>query len=74
MILTTNRVKDIDDAIKSRISVVLHYGSLGLDTRKTTWESFLKRAAAAVKGRAEYTPDDLDWLSRKEVNGRQVRR
>ena len=66
MILTTNRVKDIDDAIKSRISVALHYGPSGLDTRKTIWESFLKRAAAAAKGRAEYTPDDLECLSRKK--------
>jgi len=71
MILTTNRVKDIDDAIQSRISVVLYYGPLGLDTRKTIWESFLKKAATA-KGRAEYTSVDLDWLSKKEVNGRQV--
>ena len=73
MVLTTNRVKDIDDAIKSRISVALYYGPLGLDTRKTIWESFLKKAAAAAKGRAEYTAADLDWLSKKEVNGRQVR-
>ena len=72
MILTTNRVKDIDDAIQSRISVALHYGPLGLDTRKTIWESFLKKAATA-KGRAEYRPADLDWLSKKELNGRQVR-
>lgn len=72
MILATNRVKDIDDAIQSRISVALHYEPLGFSTRKTIWESFLKKAATA-KGRASYTPADLDWLSRKEVNGRQVR-
>ena len=72
MVLTTNRVKDIDDAIQSRISVALHYGPLGLDTRKTIWESFLKKAATA-KGRAEFAPLDIDWLSKKEVNGRQVR-
>ncbi|KAI9791932.1 MAG: hypothetical protein M1835_008168 [Candelina submexicana] len=72
MILTTNRVKDIDDAVQSRISVALHYGPLGLDTRKTIWESFLKKAATA-KGRAEYTSVDLDWLSSKEVNGRQIK-
>ncbi|MCJ1280370.1 hypothetical protein MMC21_008197 [Puttea exsequens] len=66
MILTTNRVKDIDNAIQSRISVALHYELLGLDTRKTIWESFLKEAATA-KGRAKYTSADLDWLSRKEV-------
>jgi len=35
MILTINRVKDIDDAIQSRISVALHYGPLRLNTRKT---------------------------------------
>lgn len=34
MILTTNRVKDIDNAIQSRISVALHYRPLRLDTRK----------------------------------------
>jgi SpoVK/Ycf46/Vps4 family AAA+-type ATPase len=72
MILTTNRVKDIDNAIQSRISVALHYEPLGFSTRKAVWESFLKKAATA-KGRANYTPVDLDWLSKKEVNGRQVR-
>jgi hypothetical protein len=36
------------------------------------WDSFLEKAATA-KGRAKYTPVDLDWLSKKEVNGRQVR-
>ena len=35
MILTTNRVKDIDVAIQSRISVGLQYGPLGFDRRKT---------------------------------------
>jgi len=72
MVLTNNRVKDIDDAIQSRISVALQYGSLGLATRKTIWESFLKKVATA-SGPAEYTTADLDWLSEKEVNGRQVR-
>lgn len=71
MILTTNRVKDIDDAIQNRISVELHYGPLGLDTRKTIWESFLKKTVRA-KGGAKYTSADLDWLSRKELNGRPV--
>lgn len=72
MILTTNRVKDIDDAIQSRISVALHYGSLEFGTRKKIWGSYLKKAATA-KGRVECTSTDLDWLSKKELNGRQVR-
>jgi hypothetical protein len=57
MVLMTNPVKDIDDAIQSRISVALNYGPLRLDTRKTLWESFLKNATTA-KGRAEYTTVD----------------
>ena len=65
MILPTNHVKDIEDAIQSTISVALR-----LDTRKTLWESFLKNAATA-KGLTEYTAVGLDWQSEKEVN-RQV--
>ncbi len=64
MIPTTNRVKDIDNANQSRISVALHHGPLGFGARKTIWESFLKKAATA-EGRANYTPADLDRLSEK---------
>ena len=71
MVLMINHTKNINDAVQSRISVALHYGPLGLDMRKTIWESFLKKVAT-IKGRAEYTTADLDWLSEKEVNGRQV--
>ena len=71
IILTTNRVKDIDDTVQSRISVALHYAPLGPEKRKPIWESYLKKAVTA-KGRAEYTSVDRDWLSSKEVNGRQV--
>lgn len=72
MFLTTNRVQDFDDAIQSRISVALRYTPLGFDTRKTIWENFLKKAATA-KGRAIYTSGDLDRLTKRKVNGRQVR-
>jgi hypothetical protein len=41
--LTTNRVKEIDDAIASRIHLPLKYKSLGLDTRRGIWKSFLKK-------------------------------
>ena len=69
MFLTTNRIRDIDYAILNRVSVALHYESLGLDTRKTIWESYLKKVAIA-RGRAEYISADLDWLLQYEVNGR----
>ncbi len=71
MFLTTNRVKQIDDAIASGIHLPLKYKSLGLDARKSTWESFL-REAIAEKGEACYNRKDLEFLPRKGLNGRQM--
>lgn len=71
MFLTTNRVKDFDVAFHSRISVALCYGPLGFDTRRTIWEIFLKKEAAVNK-RAKFTSNELDWLAKRESNGRQV--
>lgn len=71
MFLTTNRVGDFDEAILSRISVALKYGPLGQDTRRCLWEEFLMRGSTR-KGEAKYTPQDLDWLASKPLNGRQV--
>ncbi len=72
MFLTTNRVRDFDDAIQSRITLAVRYDPLSLDTRKQVWVSFLKKAVTA-NGAAKYDPKDLDGLARKDLNGRQVR-
>lgn len=71
MFLTTNRIKEIDDAFQSRISVALSYTALGFDTRKTVWSQFLKKVALTKRGTV-CTPGDLDWLAKREGNGRQV--
>ncbi len=71
MFLTTNRVKQIDDAIASRIHLPLKYESLGLAARRGIWESFLKKAVTK-KGGACYSRKDLDFLAKKDLNGRQV--
>lgn len=71
MFLTTNRVKEIDDAIASRIHLPLKYKALGPDARTVIWESFLGKAVTD-KGAACYNRKDLDFLTRKELNGRQV--
>jgi hypothetical protein len=70
MFLTTNRIRDFDDAIQCRISVALCYSPLGPKTRRVIWSDFMKEAAS-TKTRAKYT-EDLDWLAQKELNGRQV--
>ena len=68
MFLTTNRVKDFDDAIQSRISVALHYPSLGPDTRKTIWGNLLKKGTTS-KGPANLTAEDLDCVMERNTYG-----
>ena len=71
MFLTTNRVKDFDDAVQSRISVALCYPPLRRDTRRKVWENFLEKIADTKIG-AEYTSKDIDRLAERQLNGRQV--
>ena len=71
MFLTINRVKDFDDAIQSRITQAFTYGALSFTTRRTVWERFLKKATT-VYGPAAYKPDDLNSLTWRSLNGRQV--
>ena len=72
MFLTTNRVRDFDDAIQSRITLALRYEPLSLATRKQIWVSFLKKAVT-VNGVAKVDQKGLDRLAGKDINGRQVR-
>ncbi|KAL9126352.1 MAG: hypothetical protein Q9217_004582 [Psora testacea] len=72
MFLTTNRVRDFDGAIQSRITLALRYEPLSLATRKQVWVSFLKKAVT-VNGEAKVDQKGLDQLAGKDINGRQVR-
>jgi hypothetical protein len=71
MLLTTNRVRDFDDAIQSRIHLALRYDQLGFDTRRGIWNTFLQNAITAG-GKADYSDENLDDLANHELNGRQV--
>jgi hypothetical protein len=71
MLLTTNRVTEFDDAVQSRIHIGLAYSPLGLDTRKSIWENFLKKPNG--QGRVVSFPDTrLQDLAERKLNGRQV--
>ena len=69
--LTTNRVRDFDDAIQSRVTLAMRYDPLSVSTRKQVWTSFLEKAIT-VNGAAECDPKDVDLLAEKDLNGRQV--
>ena len=69
MFLTTNRVRDFDDAIQSRITLAVKYEALSLATRKQVWVSFLEKAVT-VNGAAKFNQKELDQLAGKDLNGR----
>ncbi|KAL5349005.1 hypothetical protein ACLOAV_006431 [Pseudogymnoascus australis] len=71
MLLTTNRVRDFDEAVQSRIHVGIKYNPLGVDTRKSIWRSFLEKAKTE-QGAAAYSDKQLNVLAKRSLNGRQA--
>ena len=71
MLLTTNRVRDFDDAIRSRVHLALRYDPLGVDTRRGLWNSFLE-TTVTTGGVAVYSAEELDDLAKHTLNGREV--
>jgi len=71
MFLTTNRVSDFDEAILSRIHLMLKYDELGIGKRSQIWEHFLHRAHT-FQGVAVMTRREMERLATTEFNGRQV--
>jgi len=65
LFLTTNRVKNIDQAFYSRISIGLRFGEGTVEKRKSIWTNLT--TAADVPGL------DLDALAQHDLNGRQIK-
>lgn len=65
LFLTTNRVKQIDDAFHGRIHVSLHYPPLTALGRRQIWKAFLSG------GQLEEA--ELDELAQVELNRRQIK-
>jgi hypothetical protein len=65
LFLTTNRVKNIDKAFYSRISIGLRFGDATVDKRRAIWTNLT--SAAGVTGL------DLDKLAEHDLNGRQIK-
>ncbi len=70
MFLTTNRVATFDAAFQSRIHFSIRFGDLGRDVKKKIWKTFLGK----VKVEVNISEKEIDSLSDKTINGRQVRR
>ncbi|KAI5924098.1 P-loop containing nucleoside triphosphate hydrolase protein [Camillea tinctor] len=69
MFLTTNRISDIDEAFHSRIHLSLEYPPLDEASRRAVWDGFLNRQTQGH----EIRPEEVDRLSRLEINGRVIK-
>ena len=70
LILTTNRTGNIDPAFESRIDILLTYSELSKEARRQIWANFVKRLPA---NSVNLTDADLDNLSERNINGRQIK-
>lgn len=68
LFLTTNRVRTLDPAFESRITLALRYETLDGTARAQIWNNLLQRIALPVA-------DDVNSmvLGRHELNGRQIK-
>ena len=74
LFLTTNRVQTFDPAFQSRIHVALRYGELTGKAKKTVWKTFIEKVVAIEGVKVEkFAEDDYDKLSRRNLNGRQIK-
>ncbi|PHH88416.1 hypothetical protein CDD83_7544 [Cordyceps sp. RAO-2017] len=80
LFLTTNRVRDMDPAFRSRIHVALDYPPLDAPARAAVWRAFLARPAPRRRADDdEHAPAhdlsdaDVDALSRLDLNGRVIK-
>ena len=71
MFLTTNRVSEFDEAILTRIHLMLRFDELDSNARKNIWKTFLNRARTS-SGLAKITFSELERLVECKLNGRQV--
>ncbi|KAL2695082.1 hypothetical protein AAEP93_004143 [Penicillium crustosum] len=72
LFLTSNRGIQFDDAILSRIHLIVKYKDLSREFRRGLWSTFLKRART-VQGPAIIEKHDLRRLESLELNGREIK-
>lgn len=72
LFLTTNRIKNIDEAFHSRIHVTVQYPSLSRSSRRYNWEGFLGKLTGAGMENG-LTEEEVEELSKLELNGRVIK-
>lgn len=73
LILTTNRIGNIDPAFESRIHFSFHYPDLDFNARKQIWMTFWKRAQGEGVQVSALSDENLSALAKHSLNGRQIK-
>ncbi|KAJ6587943.1 P-loop containing nucleoside triphosphate hydrolase protein [Mycena capillaripes] len=73
LFLTSNRVKHFDPAFHSRIHLSLHYKALSMAEKEQLWRGFLEKTRTHGAGFWEPSARELQKLSRRKLNGRQIK-
>lgn len=69
LFLTTNRVKEIDDAFLSRLSMAIQFGATAASARIKVWNNLFEAAGVDISAHNL----DLDALARHQINNRQIK-
>jgi adenylate kinase family enzyme len=68
MFLTTNRATELDEAFRSRISIIIGYKAFDVETRVKVWNNLLQVANVNL------SQDEIKDISTKyDINGRQIK-
>jgi len=67
LFLTTNRIRSMDPAVYSRLSLILSYPDLNLAQRETLWRSY------CADWKIETADGSIERLASMAMNGREIR-
>lgn len=73
LFLTTNRANKLDEAFRSRISVIIEYQNFDNNTRKQIWKNLLNAANIKLEEDVIDQLTDLKTPDGLEINGRQIK-
>ena len=71
ILLTTNRIRDFNNIIQSRIHLTLRYSPLDINTRKEIWNIFLQNTIT-TSGKVDYSNENLNNFIKHNLNNRQI--
>ena len=73
LFMTTNRLRTMDPAFKSRIHIAIRYKELNSAQRGRIWENFIDRLDDSEARAKDEMRDHIEDLQEWELNGRQIR-